>query len=171
MTEKPFLQEYTGQSTAELIALEGEYRLDSIVLAFANGLEHKAQQIGFDALSFPEKAVYVIEEFERQFNSGGFSTLFQNVPEYAEPSVYYLTEIGCTRSAELCKQALQLLDIGEPMGDEPLSQEAIERCEALRDEAVLDEMCAMEKELFDDYEPISENLFAFIKERRDEIVL
>jgi hypothetical protein len=30
----PFLESYAGQSTEELLALEGKYRIDSLVLAF-----------------------------------------------------------------------------------------------------------------------------------------
>ena len=38
-TDEPFLEAYDGQSTDELIALEGQFRIDSIVLAFEAALD------------------------------------------------------------------------------------------------------------------------------------
>ena len=46
MTELDWLEGYAGQTTEELLALEGRYRTDSIVLALEQALERKAASAG-----------------------------------------------------------------------------------------------------------------------------
>jgi hypothetical protein len=41
-----WLDEYSGQTVDELLALEGEYRLDSLVLAFEQALDQKTERAG-----------------------------------------------------------------------------------------------------------------------------
>ena len=54
-----WLDGYSGQTTDELIALEGEYRTDSLVLAFEQALMAK------DELTDEEKVVLAVEALER----------------------------------------------------------------------------------------------------------
>ena len=46
MSDLKWFDQYSGQSTDELIALEGQYRTDSLLLAFEEALQHKASRIG-----------------------------------------------------------------------------------------------------------------------------
>ena len=55
----PFLDAYGGQSTDELIALESEYRIDSLVLAFESAIDAKAKH------SKPERVVLAVEALAR----------------------------------------------------------------------------------------------------------
>jgi hypothetical protein len=41
-----------------LIALEGEYRTDSLVLAFEQALDHKSERVGKEGLSNEELVVF-----------------------------------------------------------------------------------------------------------------
>jgi hypothetical protein len=61
-TDLPFLDSYAGQSTNELIDLEGSYRVDSIVLAFEEALQRK------EILTQQEKVVLSVEALEREAN-------------------------------------------------------------------------------------------------------
>jgi len=65
-----WLDRYSGESTEELIALENEYRLDSIVLAFGQGLYQKAARSGIEPLTAEEHVVLAIEALEREVNNG-----------------------------------------------------------------------------------------------------
>ena len=62
-----FLEGYEGQSTEELLGLEGEYRLDSLVLAFEQAIQGKAP----DSISTEESYVLAVEGLEREVNNGG----------------------------------------------------------------------------------------------------
>ena len=42
MPNLPFLDAYSGETTNELLALEGKYRIDSLVLAFERAVDQKA---------------------------------------------------------------------------------------------------------------------------------
>ena len=66
-TDQPFLDAYGGQTTDELIALESEYRIDSLVLAFEAALDAKAEH------SKQERVVLAVEAVEREVNNGGFT--------------------------------------------------------------------------------------------------
>jgi hypothetical protein len=46
MPDLNWLDEYSGQTVDELLALEGEYRLDSLVLAFEQALDQKTERAG-----------------------------------------------------------------------------------------------------------------------------
>ena len=41
--EKQFLDNYSGQTTDELIALKDKYRIDSLVLAFEHAIHKKSE--------------------------------------------------------------------------------------------------------------------------------
>ena len=58
-TDLPFLDAYGGQTTHVLIALESEYRIDSLVLAFEAALDAKAEH------SKPERVVLAVDAIEQ----------------------------------------------------------------------------------------------------------
>jgi Ni,Fe-hydrogenase I small subunit len=64
-----FLDSYEGQSTEELLALEREYRVDSLVLAFEQAIQNKSP----DSISTEESYVLAVEGLEREVNNGGYS--------------------------------------------------------------------------------------------------
>ena len=54
MDEMKWFDKYSGESVEELIGLEGTYRVDSLVLAFEQGVREKALRVGEDRLSEEE---------------------------------------------------------------------------------------------------------------------
>ena len=50
MQELQWLDGYSGQTLDELIRLEGECRIDSLVLAFEQAMVKKATRVGHDKL-------------------------------------------------------------------------------------------------------------------------
>jgi hypothetical protein len=112
MGEEKWLDGYSGQTTDELIRLQGEYRADSIVLAFEEGLDQKAGRIGQDRLTAEEKVVLAIEALEREVNNGGYGQFFINSSkEYTPIVVDALNQIGCADVALLTQQAIDVLGI------------------------------------------------------------
>ena len=65
MADLQWFEGYTGQSTEDLLALEGTYRIDSLVLAFEEGIGQKATAAGDDVLTSTETAVLAVEALER----------------------------------------------------------------------------------------------------------
>lgn len=112
MTDQKWLEEYTGQSTDQLIALEGGYRTDSLVLAFEQAVDQKAAKIGMDKLSESERVILAIEALEREVNNGGYSQLFYNSSKkYAPIMASALKAIGCSKTEGITKKAIDILNI------------------------------------------------------------
>lgn len=102
-----WLNGYSGQSPAALIALKATHRVDSIVLAFEQALQEKALLQGSDALSETERAVIAIEAMEREVNNGGWGQLFKNEPLTLSASLpAQLLAIGCPVTADIAARAL-----------------------------------------------------------------
>jgi len=161
--ELRFLGSYSGETLDQLIALEGQYRIDSIVLAVEQALSRK------DQLTEAELTVLAVEALEREVNNGGFDQFFGNSSRQYAPSVVDAPKrIGCPKTAALAQKAIDALGISG--GD--LSPATIE--------AVMEEDDDNRTEMLDgcdsvyyegEEEPIAEKLYAYIKANREHIAL
>lgn len=101
--DKEFLDNYSGQTTAELLALKDRYRVDSLVLAFEQAIQDKPEA----DISMPERYVLAIEAMEREVNNGGWEQFFDNTQnEFSDVLTNALKEIGCPETARLSSDAL-----------------------------------------------------------------
>jgi hypothetical protein len=166
MTQLPWLESYTGQSTNELLALEGTYRSDSIAVRFDEALGQKWARVGPDALTEPEHVVMTVEAVERAVNMDGYWGLFANEAEYVPMVVEALEAIGADVAAELTRQAIAELDVREP-----LTPEAIEAAIARDAEARAERLDQFDRTYFERVGDLSELLLAYIRAHRDEITL
>ena len=107
MGEAKWLDGYSGQTTDELIALEGEYRTDSLVLAFEQALMAKGE------VTEEERVVLAVEALEREVNNGGYGQLFENAPEQVPDLVAALKAIGCEPVADLTQEAIKAATVDE----------------------------------------------------------
>jgi len=164
MSDLKWLDGYSGESVDELIALEGKYRIDSLVLALEQALDQKAARVGENKLTPEERVVLAIESLEREVNNGGYGRFFVNSSdEYAPIIVDSLRQIGCPKTAEITQKALNIVQQA-PITDEEIEkgtwedneerQEALSECDSL---------------YFERPENIEESLFAFIKANRARI--
>ena len=108
MAELKCLDGYSGQSTDELIALEGEYRTDSLVLTFEQAVEQKVMKCD---ITDKEAVIPIIEWLEREVNNGGYHQFFVNTKLEAVLAVDALNLIGCPKVADLTQQAIDALAI------------------------------------------------------------
>jgi hypothetical protein len=69
----------------ELIRLQGEYRTDSVVLAFEQALLSKGRTHGQDQSDCRRKGVLAIEGLEREVNNGGYDQFFINSSKVSMP--------------------------------------------------------------------------------------
>jgi hypothetical protein len=165
LPQLPFLFSYAGDSLDELIAWEGKYRTDSLVLAIEAALLKKQERLGLDRLSEEERIVLDVEALEREVNNGGYHQFFLNVPESARLIVRALSRIHCPIAGGITNRAIELLGIAGPVTKESVRQ-------ALSvDPDCLTPLHACDVEYYRRYEPIEERLFAFVKAHRDRIDL
>src|SRR2546421_12023246 len=84
MSELQWLDGYSGQTVQQLIALERDYRIDSLVLAFEQAMDQKAARVGYENLTDAERTILAVEALEREVNNGGYGQFFVNSSrEYA----------------------------------------------------------------------------------------
>jgi hypothetical protein len=164
MPELPELDGYSGETADELIALEGKYRTDSLVLAFSQAMIRKARRVGDEKLTEEERIILAIKALECEVYNGGYGQFFVNCSrEYVPIIVDALGRIGCPKTAEITQKAMKILQ-ENPMTDEEIEngtwEENEERDESLRE---CDDL------YYEEPENIEERLFAFIKVNRAKI--
>jgi hypothetical protein len=164
MSELRWLDKYGGETVDELIALEGKYRTDSLVVAFDQAMDQKAARIGYDNLTEEERIILAIEALECEVNNGGYGQFFINSSrKYAPIIVDALRRIGCPKTAEITQKAIQIVR------NTPMTHEEIEYGtwkENKERQKLLDKCDTM---YFQWPENIEESLFAFIKANRAKI--
>ena len=146
---------YDGQTTEELLALEGQYRTDSLVLAFEQAIQQKEES----ATSKEERYVLAVEALEREVNNGGYSQFFLNSSnDYVDVITEALVAIGCPKVAALTDRAIKALGVkGQPTGAQA---EAVILAD---DPAVMKALGACDDGYYANDEPIADRLFAWIK--------
>ncbi len=166
MPDLPWLDNYSGETTDELLSLEGRYRTDSLVLVFEQALDQKAAREGLENLSHEERAVLAVEALEREVNNGGYEQFFLNSSrEFAPIIVEALGRIGCPRAAAITQKALDALRCSALTGAE-IERAIVEESES-RDQALF--VC--DNQYFARSENIEDRLLAFIKANKDKIRL
>jgi hypothetical protein len=167
VSELKWLDGYSGQSTDELIALEGKYRTDSLVVAFHMAMSQKAARIGEENLTEEERIILAIEALETEVNAGGYDQFFRNSSkEYVPLIADALRRIGCSKAATLTRHAIRALGI-----QEPLTVKAIDRAMELDDPIRTEKLAECDKRYFDTVGDLAESVLEFIKKNRSEIKL
>jgi hypothetical protein len=160
----PWLEEYSGQTVDQLIALEGKYRTDSIIVAFEQAMDQKAARVGVAKLSDEERIILAVEALEREVNNGGYAQFFVNSShEYAPIIVDALLRIGCPATAKITQRAVDAAQLSSgPIAGVTRGQWVVnEDCEkALADCDTL---------YFGGQDNIADQLFAFIKTNKSKI--
>jgi hypothetical protein len=156
----------SGQTVEELLALEGKYRTDALVLAFEEAIRQKAKRDESQALTDEERILLAVEALEREVNNGGYHQFFTNSSrEFAPTIVYSLQRIGCKKTAMITQKAIKALGIPD------LTAEAIDTAMASDDEQRLAKLNRCDEAYYKNAEPIAERLFAFIKANKAAISL
>ena len=155
---------YSGQSTEQLLSLEGEYRTDSLVVAFEQALDQKSA--AEKSLTPEEQVVLAVEALEREVNNGGYSQFFTNSSvEHCPNIVMSLEQIGCPETADITKRALNVLNVPR------LSAETIQASMATESDARDEALSECDDLYYDSGENIADRLFAFIKANKSAIKL
>jgi hypothetical protein len=79
------------------------------------GLQEKARQLGYDALSHAERVVLDVTAVEADVNNGGFHQFFYNsTGDRVVQSIAALHEIGAHATAAIVEEACARFPKGEP---------------------------------------------------------
>ena len=144
MTDR-WLEGYSGESAADLIALASSCRIDSIVLAFEQAVQAKLETMALSDLTEAELTILAVESLEREVNNGGYDQFFLNTPEYSPHVAAALDRIGCPVTAKITREAIALA------GRTP---------EDARNDA-LHKAC--DSPYYESGEPIADRLFEYLK--------
>ena len=167
MSQQKFLDRYSGQTVSELLAFEGIYRTDSLILAFEQGLDQKSFKHGESTLSPTERMILAIEALEREVNNGGYDQFFRNSSvEYVLMVVASLEAIGCPNTANITQDAITALGLSPT----PATTE-IEKVMAMVDESRDVTLSKCDSRYYASGEDIASVLFAYIKAHRGDIGL
>jgi len=164
MAELAWLDGYSGQTVDQLLALEGTYRIDSLVLAFEQAIDQKAAREGSERPTTEEQTVLAAEALERELNNGGYHQFFVNSSvQYAPIIVEALRRIGCPQTVAITEDAiaalrLPALSVGE-------IEKVIYDDDDMRDKTLGE----CDRRFFEYPECIEERLFGFIKASKSKI--
>jgi uncharacterized protein DUF4375 len=155
-----WLDGYDSQTTEELLALQGQYRIDSLVLAFEQGIQGKTGPIAKE-----ERYILAVEALEREVNNGGYDQFFGNTgAEFLDVIEEALRAIGCPETAAMTRDAIAAVGLTAPIGDADLQR----RLEA-GDEALSAALSACDDRYYAMGEDIADQLFRWI-ERNSSLV-
>jgi Domain of unknown function (DUF4375) len=150
---------YDGQTTEALLELEGLYRTDSLVLAFEEAIQRKAES---SPISKEERYILAVEALEREVNNGGYDQFFRNLShDFIDVVTEALVAIGCPKTAAITDRAIKSL--GVQGGLTGAKGEAVILAD---DDAVRGALGACDSDYCDNDEPIADLLFAWIKNNR-----
>ncbi len=162
MTGDKWFEVYDGETTDELLALEGTHRIDSLVLAFEEAIQRKAAS---GPISREERYVLAIEGLEREVNNGGYSQFFLNSSrEFVDVIEEALLAISCPRTAAITGSAIRALGLGPE-----LSPEKAERVILDDDDSVREALDDCDGRYYENDEAIADNLFAWIRQNRAKV--
>jgi hypothetical protein len=158
----PFFTEYKGESLAQVLALEGEYRLDSLVITVEQALGVRALREGDATLSDAEAIVLAVAGLEREMNNGGYWRFFAGSgSEFVSGIVEALSRIDCLLTAEATAEAMQAFGITDSMTADQVRAAAMEMD--------VEDQQALNTAFFASGEDIARQLFDFIRQNRDYI--
>jgi Domain of unknown function (DUF4375) len=158
------LNGYSGQTLGQLLSLEGEYRIDTLLAALAQAIGQKAAREADKSLSAEERVVLAVEALQREVNNGGYDQFFVNSSrEYAPMIVDALARIGCPKTCAVTRKALDALGLDE------LDGESIEAAMDADSDERDGELARCEDAYHRSGEDIDAALFAFVKANRVSI--
>jgi hypothetical protein len=164
MADLKWLDGYSGETVEKLIAMAGEYRIDSLLVALEEALNQKAADTGELELSDEERIVLAVVALEREVNNGGYSQFFANASgQYASIIVNSLLAIGCPEAANITSGAINALGLQDFLPE--IIDEALESDNEERDEQ-LEECDGLFSGVGED---IAGQLFDFVRAHQDAI--
>ena len=171
MNQKKFLNEYSGQSIDELIKLEEEYRVDSIVYIIEKELKKKIKNQGKNSLNKEELILLSIFALEREVNNGGYDQFLRNSSnQYANIIIDSLKLISCPKTADITREAFDALNISGEITVQSIENTLFNVNEKRKSE--IDKILnKCDNKYYKRVESPTSRLFDYIKRNKDKIKL
>jgi hypothetical protein len=165
--DKPWLEQYGGQTAGELVAMRDRYRIDSLLCALEMGIEQSLARRDLNDLSVPEWTLLAIQALQREVNNGGYHQFFINSSaDYIHGIVAALMRIGCPEQAAIAAEAIAAAGITEDMEPAAISEHVEEFSEESQDR-----LGAFDQRFYACRENLDDASFAYIEKHQAEIRL
>jgi mRNA-degrading endonuclease RelE of RelBE toxin-antitoxin system len=155
---------YSGETPEELLSYPTEGQYDALVQAFREGIQHKAEHLGEQALTPEERSVLAVTALQQEVNNGGYDQFFRNDSrKFAPVIVTALERIGCRREARITEKALGALRVRKlnvKTIDDVMMTDSFERDQEL-------ERC--DQRFYKAQSGTAKRLYAFVKKNRSSI--
>lgn len=166
MGDLQWLPKYSGESLDQLLALTGQYRVDSILETIEMVIVHKAIRAGAEALAHEEEQILAVAALDREVQDGGYAQFFLNYSaRYVPIIVRTLEQIGCPAIAEITARAIAAL------GTKDLALETLSDAVATANQTLENELTECDRLYFKSQEDITGRLFEFIQANAKNIHL
>lgn len=152
--------DYTGQSTAEILAHKATHRIDSLLCALEQAIQLRQSRFPALATTPEEHTLLAVMALEREVNNGGYHQFFLNSShKYALTVVPALETIGCAATAALTQRAIHALHLDSP------TVEGIEHAMSKPDPERDKVLATLDRQFYEVFE-IEPKLFAFVESRQ-----
>ena len=162
MSTEKWFENADGLTVGEIVELESQYRIDSLVCAMEARIMNKVYN---DMEPTDEEVVVLaIEAMEREVNNGGFAQFFSNDSwSYIPCLVECLVDIGAIKTKAIAEEAVSVLGIS-PMSESTDPDEYYEKLqEIVEDEEVAEKLEQFDSAYYETGEDIAGLLFSFVK--------
>jgi len=151
-----------GLTVKEIVKLEAEYRIESLVCAIeAIILKKEDDDVEIEDEEF---VVLAVESMEREVNSGGFSMFFSNDSWRFTPYlVNCLFEIGSVKARDIAELAVSSLGVGPLTETTDVEKYYANIQEQLEDDTVIENLEEIDTKYFEMDEDIAGLTFAYVK--------
>jgi hypothetical protein len=146
--------EYAGQTAPELVACKHSHQIDSVFLAFEEGIQNKLDQQG--RITEDEQAILAVLALRREVNDGGHRQFFLKASRrFVRIIESSLLRIDCDATAKIVADAVAALGSDDIHSEDPVRDEILADCD----------------DRFYQINEIEENLLNFLEAHQDRIQL
>jgi len=157
--------EYSGQTTAQILAAKGSHRIDSLLCGLEEGILFRQAKNGKRRTTAVERIFLAVMALDREVNNGGYHQFFSNsTSEYAPAIVAALRKVGCEATAALTAKALAVLALDR------VTAQAVRGAILQRDARRDRKLAACDRRYYQ-LDEIESRLFAFADAHASEIDL
>jgi hypothetical protein len=120
--------DYAGQTAPELVACKHSHQIDSLFLAFEQGIQNRLDQKG--NITEDEQSVLAVLSLLREVNDGGHRQFFLNSSRRFVPIIgSSLLRIHCDATAEIVADAIAALGSDDIHGEDPVRDNILADCD------------------------------------------
>jgi hypothetical protein len=162
MRSEKWFENEKSLSVHEIVKLESDFRIDSLVCAI-EGLILLKDDSDAD-INEEELIVLAVEAMEREVNNGGYAQFFSNSSWRFTPYlVNSLNRIGSTQAKQLAEQAISALGVGELTNETDVTEYHDRIQEAVENDDVSEKLDEIDSRYYEMEEDVAGLVFGFVK--------